>query len=87
MLQIAGHFRPSWRARFTSKLTSIASNMIDGIVQFLLNLITGLFQAFGFSSYNTWSNPNSASSRQLWSEERQPEQQEQQQQQQRYQEV
>ena len=51
--------------------------MIDGIVQLLIDLVTGLLQAFGFRNYNTWSNASSASSRQRWSEERQPLQQEQ----------
>lgn len=52
--------------------------MIQGILQLLIELITGLLQAFGFRNYNTWSNVSSASSRQHWSEERQPLQQEQQ---------
>ena len=49
--------------------------MIQGILQLLTELITGLLQAFGFRNYNTWSNASSASSRQRWSEERQPLQQ------------
>jgi hypothetical protein len=52
--------------------------MIQGILQLLIELITGLLQAFGFRNYNTWSNASSASSRQRWSEERQLLQQEQQ---------
>jgi hypothetical protein len=52
--------------------------MIQGILQLLIELMTGLLQAFGFRNYNTWSNASSASSRQRWSEERQPLQQEQQ---------
>lgn len=54
--------------------------MIQGILQLLIELITGLLQAFGFRNYNTWSNASSASSRQRWSSEREPLQQEQQQQ-------
>lgn len=49
--------------------------MIDGIVQLLTNLITGLLQAFGFRNYNTWSNAHSASSKQRWEDERRPLQQ------------
>lgn len=45
-------------------------------MQFLIELVTGLLQAFGFRNYNTWSNASSASSRQQWAEERQPLQQE-----------
>lgn len=43
---------------------------MEGILLLLTELFTGLVQAFGFRNYNTWSNVHSASSRQLWSDER-----------------
>lgn len=64
---------------------------MEGILQILVELFKGLVEAWGTRNYNLWSNAHSASSRQLWSEERsgerQPLQQEQQQQQPHAQEV
>jgi hypothetical protein len=62
---------------------------MEGLLQLLVELFKGLVEAFGFRNYNLWSNAHSASSRQLWSEERsgerQPLQQQQQEQQQQQQ--
>lgn len=46
--------------------------MIDCLLPFVLELASEIAQAIGFRNYQLWSNTHSASSRQLWTDERQP---------------
>jgi hypothetical protein len=48
---------------------------MEGLLQILIELFKGLVEAWGTRNYNLWSNVHSASSRQLWSEERSGERQ------------